>query len=111
LGWRFQVAGADSRVFVTRRGRWTRRTDVVPHGRLQSVRLSQGPLQRRLGLATVHVDPTPGPARPTAAHRDAGEARRLLDREVLAARSARAAAPPERWMLPPEVAGGPTVTA
>jgi putative membrane protein len=111
LGWRFQAAGADSRVFVTRRGRWTRFTDVVPHERLQSVRLSQGPLQRRLGLATVHVDPTPGPVRPTAAHRDAGEARRLLDREVVAARSARAAAPPERWMLPPEVPGGPTVTA
>ena len=32
----------------------------MPHERTQSVRLTQGPLQRRLGLATVHVDLPPG---------------------------------------------------
>ena len=36
-------------------------TDVVLHEKVQSVRLSQGWLQRRLGLATLHLDTTPGP--------------------------------------------------
>ena len=67
--------GADDKVFVTRRGRFRRETDVVLHERVQSVRLTQGPLQRRLGLATVHLDTSPGPVHATAAHRPAAEAR------------------------------------
>jgi cytochrome P450/uncharacterized membrane protein YdbT with pleckstrin-like domain len=100
LGWRFLVVGGDEAVFVTARGRFQRETDIVPHERVQSVRLSQGPLQRRLGLATLALDTTPGPVRVVAAHRDAAEGRRLLDAEVDAARTARAQARPERWMHP-----------
>lgn len=110
LAWRFEAAGADDRVFVARRGRWRRETDVVPHARVQSTRLTQGPLQRRLGLATVHLDTTRGPVSPTAAHRDATDARRLLDAEVRLARNARAAAGPELWMRPSEPPPGPTVS-
>jgi putative membrane protein len=81
----------------------------VPHERVQSARLSQGPLQRRLGLATVHLDTSPGPVQPTAHHRDAQDARNLLDAEVNLARLARAAAMPERWMRPPEPPAPSTV--
>lgn len=102
LGWRFLLAGGDGQVFVATRGRFVRETDIVPHERVQSVRLTQGPLQRRLELATVHVDTTPGPVRVTAPHRDQFEARRLLDHELDAARAARARALPDRWMSPPE---------
>lgn len=109
FAWRFQAAGADERVFVARRGRLRRETDIVPHARLQSARLTQGPLQRRLGLASIHLDTTPGPVRPTAAHRGADEARRLLDAEVERARLARSSAPPERWMSLPEGRPPPTV--
>lgn len=109
FAWRFQAAGADERVFVTRRGRLRRETDIVPHERLQSARLTQGPLQRRLGLASIHLDTTPGPVHPTAAHRGADEARRLLDAEVERARLARSSAPPERWMSLPEGPPPPTV--
>ncbi len=109
VAWRRQAAGADGRVFVARRGRFRQELDVVPHERVQSVRLSQGPLQRRLRLATVHVDTTPGPVRPTAAHRDAADARSLLDAEVVLARQSRAHATPERWMRPPTEPPGPTV--
>jgi putative membrane protein len=109
FAWRFQAAGADERVFVARRGRLRREIDIVPHARLQSARLTQGPLQRRLGLATVHLDTTPGPVHPTAAHRGAAEARRLLDDEVDRARQARSTAPPERWMSLPEGPPPPTV--
>ena len=110
FAWRFQAAGADGRVFVARRGRLRRETDIVPHERVQSVRLTQGALQRRLRLATLHLDTTPGPVQATAAHRDAAEARRLLDAEVELARQARGSARPERWMSLPEPPAPPTVT-
>ena len=45
--------GATPTVFVTRRGWLVPKWDVVPHARTQSVRLRQGPWQRRLGLASV----------------------------------------------------------
>jgi putative membrane protein len=102
ISWQGNAAGADDKVFVARRGRFRREIDIVPHERVQSARLSQGPLQRRLGLATVHLDTSPGPVQPTAHHRDAQDARDLLDAEVTLARQARAAAIPERWMSPPE---------
>jgi putative membrane protein len=66
-----------------------RRTHVVPHARVQSLRLSQGWWQRRLRLADLHVDSPPGPVHVRARHRDADEARRLLERESLRSRAAR----------------------
>ncbi|MDQ1627938.1 MAG: putative rane protein [Actinomycetota bacterium] len=109
VSWTGNAAGADDKVFVARRGRLRRETDVVPHERVQSVRLTQGPIQRRLSLATVHVDTSPGPVHPTAHHRDAADARALLDAEVTLARRSRAGARPDRWMRPPERPAGPTV--
>jgi putative membrane protein len=69
----------------------TRRTHVVPHARVQSLQLRQGPWQRRFGLADLQVDSPPGPVRVRARHRDAHEARALLQRENDVARRARAA--------------------
>jgi putative membrane protein len=109
ISWRGNAAGADDKVFIARRGRFRREIDIVPHERVQSARLSQGWLQRRLGLATIHLDTSPGPVQPTAHHRDAHDARNLLDAEVRLARLARAAALPERWMRPPERPQRPTV--
>jgi len=88
---RFLAAGADEHLVVARDGWTTRRTQAVPHARVQSLRLHQGPWQRRLGLADVHVDSPPGPVHVVARHRDAAEARRLLDAETVAARTARVA--------------------
>jgi putative membrane protein len=110
VAWRQLGVGADERVLVTRTGRFTRVTDVVLHEKVQSVRLTQGPVQRRLGLASVHLDTTPGPVNATAAHRPAGAARALVDAEVARARVARAAARPDRWMSPPGGSAAPTVT-
>ncbi len=98
LGWRVLGVGADERVLVTRSGRFTRITDVVLHEKVQSVRLTQGPVQRRLGLASVHLDTTPGPVTAAVVHRPAMAARALVDAEVARARTARAAAAPDRWM-------------
>lgn len=96
--WRRLAVGADDRVFVSRRGLLRHELDVVPHDKTQSVRWTQGPLQRRLGLASVHLDSTPGPVSPMAAHRDADEAWALVGAQVERARAARATAGPERWM-------------
>ncbi len=104
LWWRAQWTGSDDRVFVVRHGLLSRTVDVVPHERAQSVRLSAGPLQRVLRLATVHLDSTRGPVKTRAKNRDAAEARRILDLEVERGRLARKA------LAPPDPAPSPAST-
>ena len=98
VGWRRLAVGADAWVFVSRRGVLRRELDVMPHAKIQSVRLSQGVLQRRLRLASVHLDVTPGPIRMRAEHRPVDEARTLVDREAALARAGRATDIADRWM-------------
>jgi putative membrane protein len=77
LRWRFyQVAWTDSHA-VCRSGRFWRRTAVVPHAKLQSVRLTQGPWQRRLMLCTLHLDTAGARIKARAEHRDVVDAVRL----------------------------------
>jgi putative membrane protein len=73
---------------LVRGGRFRRVVEVVPHARVQSLRLRQGPVQRWLRLATVEVLTTSGPVEPRVCHLDAGEATRLLNAQV--GRSSRA---------------------
>ncbi|WFF00372.1 PH domain-containing protein [Micromonospora sp. WMMD964] len=73
LGRRALGAGLFEEVFATRSGRLTRQLVIVPYARIQSVRVVQGPIQRRLGLASVHVD-TAGGSGATAQDRDLTEA-------------------------------------
>jgi putative membrane protein len=89
LWWRAQLAGSDEHVLVARHGLLSRTIDIVPHERTQSVRLTAGPWQRALGLATVHLDSTRGPVKTRAANRDGAVARAMLDRQVERARRAR----------------------
>jgi putative membrane protein len=90
--------GVDERVFVESRGRFVHRLTVVPHARTQSVRVTQGPWQRRLGLATMHVDSPPGPVRIMALHRDAAEARELAESQSVRGEAAYRRDPTSRWM-------------
>ncbi|MDC7123651.1 PH domain-containing protein [Cellulomonas fimi] len=98
LGWRRHGVLVTQRALVIRRGRWWRQVDVVPHERTQSLGLQQGPLQRRLGLASFVVHSTPGPVSPDIAHLDAGVVVALLDEQSERARTARASEGPEQWM-------------
>jgi putative membrane protein len=82
IAYRFMGVGTSEDLVVSREGWFNRRTHVAPQARVQSLRISQGPWQRRLGLADVHTDSPPGPTRVRARHRDAAEARRLFDVEV-----------------------------
>ena len=89
VGRRFYGAGLGADLVVAREGRFTRRTHVVRHARVQSLRLAQGLVQRALRLADVHLDSPPGPVHIRFRHRDETEARALLDRADLLARAAR----------------------
>jgi putative membrane protein len=73
VGWRHLGVGASAEVVVTTRGWVRRRPDIVPHHKTQSVRVRQGPLQRRLGLADVRFQTTPGPVDALAKHRPVDE--------------------------------------
>ncbi|MER5456018.1 PH domain-containing protein [Micromonospora sp. NPDC002389] len=66
-------AGLTDEVFAVRSGLLTRQLTMVPYARFQSVRVVQGPIQRLLGLATVHVD-TAGGAGAAAVDRDVADA-------------------------------------
>ncbi len=85
----FLFSGVGEHLVVSREGIFTKRTHAVPHARVQSLQVLQGPWQRRLGLADLQVDSPPGPVKVRVRHRDAGEARRLLDQENEVARAAR----------------------
>lgn len=100
VGRRFMGAGANESAIVSREGWLTRRTHVVPHARVQSLRVTQGPVQRMLGLADVHVDSPPGPAKVRARDRLATEAREIFEREVVVSRDARRPAASRRPASP-----------
>jgi putative membrane protein len=85
-------AGLDDRVLAVRGGLLTRRLALVPYARIQSVRVTQGPAQRRLRLATVHAD-TAGGAGAAALDRDEAEAWALAAELTARAHAARAAGP------------------
>jgi putative membrane protein len=93
LRWRYLGLGLGERLLVGRVGLLTRRTHAVPYARVQSLHLLQGPWQRRLALADLQVDSPQGPVKLRGRHRDAGQARELLDRTHRLARRARNRAP------------------
>jgi putative membrane protein len=81
--------GQDAELLVSRRGWWTRRLDVVPHEKVQSLRIRQGPVQRRLRLADLHVDSPPGPVKVHGVQCDPAVARAYVAEAVIRGRSAR----------------------
>lgn len=98
VGWRRHGVAVTERALVLRSGRLRRSLVLVPHERTQSLGLEQGPVQRRLGVATVVAHSTPGPVAPRIEHLAADVAGRLLDEQAERARRARATSGPERWM-------------
>ncbi|WP_375424673.1 PH domain-containing protein [uncultured Friedmanniella sp.] len=83
--------GWDEQALVTEHGWMTHVRDVLPHAKTQSVRIEEGPLQRRLRLADVHVDTPRGPVVVVAHHLDAATARELALSQLDRARAARQA--------------------
>lgn len=88
LSWRRQGYAVLPDGLLTRRGAWYRAAQFVPHARIQSLKVEQGPAQRRRGVATVRIVSTVGPVSPVVAHLDEPDAVRLLNEQVV--RSGRA---------------------
>jgi putative membrane protein len=89
IGWRYLAYGADEQVLVTVSGWVSRRTSIVLHHKTQSVRLGQGPIQRRFRLANVAVDTPLGPTNAVALHQDVDVAAALVTAQADRAREAR----------------------
>ncbi len=97
LWWRGHGLAVTDAVFAARYGLLRRSLALVPHAKVQSVRLTQGPWRRALRLADVHVD-TGANKTVTARLRDADEAAELLRSQAERSRTGRRDAPPDRWM-------------
>lgn len=81
---------AGQRAVLTRSGWLDHTLQVVPYGRIQSITVSQGPISRRVDLASVHLVSTVGPVAPRVSHLDRSGAELLRSRtEERAARSRR----------------------
>jgi putative membrane protein len=97
LWWRGHGLAVSDTVFAARHGLLRRGLHLVPHAKVQSVRLSQGPWERYKGLADVHVD-TGANKTVTTRLRDATEAAELLRAQAERSRTGRREARPDRWM-------------
>lgn len=90
--WRRRGILLADEVAVVRGGRTARVVTVVPWGRIQSVTVRQGPVDRRLGLADVLLVSTVGAVHPLVEHLAADDAVRVAEgvrRRASLARAAR----------------------
>jgi putative membrane protein len=98
LWWRGYGLAVTDAVFAARQGLLRRSLALVPHAKVQSVRLAQGPWERLWRVADVHVD-TGANKTVTARLRDAQEAAELLKSQAERSRTGRKGARPDRWMV------------
>lgn len=68
LSWKTNKFAFTDTMLVVRRGVMTRVVQMVPHARVQSMALREGPLQSAFGLATLSVHSTTGPVFPRIKH-------------------------------------------
>ncbi|MFI8102554.1 PH domain-containing protein [Streptomyces sp. NPDC086023] len=95
--WKGYGLAVSPEVFAVRHGRLCRRTELVPHAKVQSVRLTQGPWERARDVADVHVDHGAN-GTVTARLRGSAEAAGVLAAQAARSRTGRLTAGPERWM-------------
>ena len=89
LQYHFLAAWLGDAHICARTGRVSAHTMVIPLAKVQSVRLSQGPVLRALGLASVHVDTAGHRWQADARCRASAEADALLETVAERARHAR----------------------
>jgi putative membrane protein len=89
LSYHFLAAGRDDSLAASSTGRLRKTTTWIPLEKVQSIRRVQGPVQRALSLATVHVDAAGRRVRAEFRDRDVGEADALFDRLTATSRAAR----------------------
>lgn len=96
LSYHLLAAWNDRHYVCARTGRLQAASIVLPLRKVQSVRLSSGPVQRFLRLATVHVDTAGSRWQAVARCRDQDQARRMVDDIASMARDWR------RWLAQPQ---------
>jgi putative membrane protein len=78
---------------LVRDGVLNRAAKVVPHARVQSLSVRQGPVQRIRGIASVTLVSTSGPVSAVVSHLAVDQAERLLGEQIVRSSAARAKAP------------------
>lgn len=98
LAWRRNGFTATDTALLARSGRLRRQLVIVPHERTQSMALTQGPLNRRFGVADLRLHTTVGPVSPRIIQQDTATAQDLFARQAVRARDARRRDRSERWL-------------
>ncbi|WP_129660325.1 PH domain-containing protein [Rothia halotolerans] len=111
LTYRRNGYGATRDLLLVRSGRLRRRLAVMPHVKVQSMRLANGPLDRRLGLADLHLHSVGGPVSGLVRHLALADAQELARRQAERAAGARRVGEPQARAdcppAPPGEAEGP----
>ncbi|PYF99532.1 putative membrane protein [Georgenia satyanarayanai] len=98
ISWRRNGIQLTESAVLMRSGRLSRALAIVPHERTQSLALSQGPLERRAGIANVVAATVGGSVATTAHHLEQLTALALLGEASERSRAARHRESPEEWM-------------
>lgn len=89
ITWKRNAHALSGTLTLIRSGRLSRTLEFVPHARVQSLQMKQGPLQRALGLSTIALHISPGPIAPHFVHLRSAEAQQLFDHHTTVTRMAR----------------------
>ena len=108
LTWRRAAIALTDTCVIIRHGRWRRRVAVFPYERIQSLRVRQGPLARRRGLAALRLDMVAQEVSASITNLDAADAKALAARISQRALHRARAEQLDRW-LARAVAAAPAV--
>lgn len=98
LAHRRQGYAVTDTALVARSGAFHRITAIVPHERTQGIRLHQGPLARRFGVAELRLATIVGPVSPVVRQMDLDEARALFLAQSDRAAIARKKSDTNHWL-------------
>lgn len=90
-------------VLMIRDGRLNRRLIMVPHERIQSAALHQGPVARSVKTATLNIHIPAGPITARVKNQDLEQINSLFEQETGYAAVARRMADRNQWMMPEEL--------
>ena len=98
LTWRRAAIALTDTCVIIRHGRWRRRVAVFPYERIQSLRVRQGPLARRRGLASLRLDMVAQEVPASITNLDAADAKALAARISQRALRRSRAEQLDRWL-------------
>ena len=98
LTWRRAAIALTGTCVIIRHGRWRRRVAVFPYERIQSLRVRQGPLARRRGLASLRLDMVAQEVSASITNLDAADAKALAARISQRALHRARAEQLDRWL-------------